>query len=361
MKINKQSLTRRSFLGKTVTLAAGLTLTKSKIWGSPAYIPDLLKHNSKVNGVQIGVITYSYRAIKDQSAEAILQYVLDSGVNAVELMERNPGSSGVAENLIGRPEYKIDRKTFFRLMRLDRKKEISRDEKKQLADLKQQQKSFEKAAANWEKNRNPNDFLKLRKMFNDAGVEIYAFKPDNLLGSKNSDADINYAMKAAKVLGASHVTLELPGPPYGPKNPEHTLRLGKLAEKNGIKVAYHGHTQQHINWWDTALEQSESNVLNPDLGHYIAAGNTDTFEFIKKFNKKIYSMHIKDRKSLENGQDNMPFGMGDTPITETLQLMRDNKYTFPTTIEYEYRTPKESSIIEEIKKCVNYCKNALDS
>ena len=355
MKINKQSLSRRSFLGKTVTLAAGLTLTKSKLWGSPAYIPDLLKHNSKVNGVQIGVITYSYRAMKDQSAEATLQYILDSGVNAVELM------GSVAESFVGKPKNKINTRLYNRLLRKEKKNDLSRDEKKELADLKQQQKSFEKAAANWEKNRNPNDFLKLRKMFNDAGVEIYAFKPDNLLGSKNSDTDINYAMKAGKVLGASHVTLELPGPPYGPKNPEHTLRLGKLAEKNGIKVAYHGHTQQHINWWDTALEQSESNVLNPDLGHYIAAGNTDTFEFIKKFNKKIYSMHIKDRKSLENGQDNMPFGMGDTPITETLQLMRDNKYTFPATVEYEYRTPKESSIIEEIKKCVTYCKNALES
>ena len=37
-------------------------------------------------------------------------------------------------------------------MRLDRKKEISRDEK-QLADLKQQQKSYEKEAANWGKNK----------------------------------------------------------------------------------------------------------------------------------------------------------------------------------------------------------------
>ena len=125
---------------------------------------------------------------------------------------------GVAENYLGRPEYKIDRRTYYRLMRLDRKKEISRDEKKQLADLKQQQKSYEKEAANWGKNRNPNNFLKLRKMFNDAGVEIYAFKPDYLLGKKNSDADINYAMKAGKVLGASHVTLELP------EDPEHTLR-----------------------------------------------------------------------------------------------------------------------------------------
>ena len=47
-------------------------------------------------------------------------------------------------------------------------------------------------------------------------------------------------------------------------------------------------------------------------------------------------MHTKDRKNLENGQDNMPFGMGDTPIKEILQLMRDKKYSFPATIEYEY-------------------------
>ncbi len=349
MKKNKSILTRRSFVGKTITLAAGLSLTGRKLWGSPAYIPNLLKHNSNFNGVQLGVITYSYRAMKDQSAEATLQYILDSGINAIELM------GGVAESFVGKPENKINRRIYSRLKRKEKKKELSRDEKKELDDLDFQQASFEKDLDNWKKNRNAEDFKKLRDMYNSSGVDIYGFKPDYLLRKGNSDANINYAMQAGKILGASHVTLELP------RDPNHSLRLGKLAEKNGIKVAYHGHTQQHINWWNTALEQSESNVLNPDLGHYTAAGNTDTFEFIEKFNKKIYSMHIKDRKSLANGQDNMPFGMGDTPITETLQLMRNNKYTFPATVEYEYKTPEDSTIINEIKKCVEYCKNALES
>ena len=355
MKSKKSILTRRKFFKNAGIAALGLSFGTNKSWGAPAYIPNFLKPNSKINGIQIGVITYSFRGMEDQSAEATLQYILDCGINAIELM------GNVAENYLRKPQYEIDRRTLNRLIRLDRKKEISRDEKKQLADLKQQQKSYEKAAANWKKNRDPNDLFKLRKMFNDAGVEIYAFKPDDLLGSKNSDADISYAMKAGKVLGASHVTLELPGPPYGPKDPEHTLRLGKLAEKNDIKVAYHGHTQQHAKWWDTALKQSESNVMNPDLGHYIAAGNTDVFEFLSKMNKKIYSMHIKDRTTPANGQDYTPFGMGDTPIVDVLQLMRDQKYSFPATIEYEYKTPKNSTIINEIKKCVDYCKNALES
>src|SRR5215203_5635387 len=44
------------------------------------------KPNSLINGVQIGTITYSYRSMPDQSAEATLRYVLESGISAIELM-----------------------------------------------------------------------------------------------------------------------------------------------------------------------------------------------------------------------------------------------------------------------------------
>ena len=44
------------------------------------------KPNSKIEGVQIGTITYSYRSMQDQSAEATLRYILESGISAVELM-----------------------------------------------------------------------------------------------------------------------------------------------------------------------------------------------------------------------------------------------------------------------------------
>src|SRR5581483_9330139 len=44
------------------------------------------KPNSKFNGVQIGTITYSFREMPDQSAEATLKYTVDAGVSAIELM-----------------------------------------------------------------------------------------------------------------------------------------------------------------------------------------------------------------------------------------------------------------------------------
>ena len=55
------------------------------------------KPNSLVHGVQLGTITYSYRAMPDQSAEATLKYVLDSGISAIELM------GGPVESFAGAP------------------------------------------------------------------------------------------------------------------------------------------------------------------------------------------------------------------------------------------------------------------
>ena len=349
MKITKNNLSRRSFLGTTATLAAGLSLAGAKSWGVPAYIPNLLSPNFTINGVQLGVITYSFREMENQSAEAILQYTLDCGITSIELM----GST--AESFIGRPENKMDRRKFYMLSRKARKNELSKNEKKELADLKNQQASYDKEIEVWNKNRSLDGFSKLSKMYNDARVQIYAFKPDYLLTKKNSDANIEYAMKAGKLLGASHVTLELP------RDTAHTLKLGKMAEKNEIKVAYHGHEQQNPTWWDTALSQSPNNAMNIDLGHYVAAGNAAPLQILKDKHQHILSMHVKDRQKPENGKNNMPFGKGDTPIIEALKLMRDEKYTFAATIEYEYKTPENSTIIDEVKKSIAYCKDALES
>ena len=344
MKFNNYH-SRRSFLETTATVVAGLSLTGPAVFGSPAYIPNLFNPNSSRNGVRLGVISYSFRELADQSAEAILQYIKECGVNGVELMGET------AESFLGSPENKIDNKVF---KVLSRKKKITEEERKHLADLILQKESYDKDYEQWRKKVSIADYARLRKMYNDAGVSIYAFKPNYLLSKGNSDANINYAMQAGKFLGASHVTIELP------RKPEHSLKLGQLAEKNGIYIAYHGHEQQNPTWWDTALSQSPYNAINLDLGHYVAAGNPDPMRLIKDKQQHILSMHIKDRKNPANGKMNMPLGKGDTPVKEALQLMRDQKYTFPATIEYEYKTPAGSSIINEIKKSVTYCKDALE-
>ncbi|MEO9891703.1 sugar phosphate isomerase/epimerase [Aurantibacter sp.] len=345
MKNSKNAQSRRKFISKTAVLATGVVLGGPKLFGAPAIITSYNKPFSKVNGVQIGCITYSFRDMEDQSAEATLQYVLDSGISAIELM------GGPAESFAGMPTNPVDRRTMRSLSRVVNPNE---DQKKELADLKAQSASFAKQLTKWRANAPFEKFSDFKKMYADKGVKIYAFKP-NAFGKESSDIDINYGFKAAKALGASHVTVELPG------DDEHTLKLGQMAAKHNMKIAYHGHTQQTPTWWDTALKQSPSNMMNIDIGHYVAAGNTDTLDILKRKNERISSMHLKDRKNKVNGQENMVFGKGDTPVVEILQLMRDNKYKFPATVELEYKIPEGSTSVQEVAKCVEYCKKALES
>src|SRR6184192_1069919 len=63
-----------------------------------ASLAQARKPNSVIGGVRIGTITYSYRSMPDQSAEATLRYVVESGISQIELM------NGPAESFAGAPQ-----------------------------------------------------------------------------------------------------------------------------------------------------------------------------------------------------------------------------------------------------------------
>jgi sugar phosphate isomerase/epimerase len=318
-----------------------------KLFGAPTLVRRLGELPSLINGVQIGCITYSFRDMPDQSAEATLKYVLDSGINAIELM------GGPAESFAGAPKNTLDMRTLFPLMRKRRENQpLTDDEQKTLAEADARMKAYREEVSNWRLSAPMAKFEQVRKMYNQAGVTIYGFKPD-AFGLQATDADIDYGLRSAKALGANQVTLEHPG------NDAHTLRLGKAAEKYGLRVGYHGHEQQTPTFWDTALAQSPANAMNFDLGHYVAAGQPDPLGLIRQKHDRIASMHIKDRQNPAHGKGNLPWGQGDTPLTDVLNLMREQKYTFPAAVELEYQIPAGSNSVAEVKKCLEYCRKAL--
>lgn len=329
-----QDISRRQFLGTTALAVAGIAVASKPAFGVPAILKNLGKPNSLFNGVQIGVISYSWRSMPS-SAEQILQYCIDCNISALELM------GPAAEAFAGAPQAP------------PRTGAPSPGSKRPQLTSEQQaeQAEYIKKLAAWRASVPMDKFEQLRKMYQDAGVSIYAFKP-SALGVNNTDAEVDYAFRAAKALGANHATVELP------TDPGQTKRLGDIAARNKIYVGYHGHLQQTFTAWDVALSQSKYNALNFDMGHYVAAG-FDPIPLIQNKHNHIVSMHTKDRKSKANGGTNMPWGQGDTPINEVLQLMKKNKYKFPATIELEYEIPAGSDAVKETAKCVEYAKKAL--
>ena len=298
-------------------------------------------------GVTIGVQTYSFRTQEDESPLAILEYIKETGIKHVELMGNH------AEPFAGAPASPMDdpAKRAIRIKQW-RQQELTEEEAELAVVLRAEMVQFNADLAKWRSEVDYSKFEELRHLYAANGISIYAFKP-SVFGKDNTDEDIRYGMRAAKAFGANHVTVE------HPEDDEHTARLGKIAEEEGILMAYHGHMQQTPTLWDTALAQSSGNSMNLDFGHYIAAENENPLQIIKDKHASIASMHLKDRQKKSNGGGNLMWGTGDTPISEVVTLIRDNGYTFPITVELEYDIPEGSDAVQEVKRSFEYIKNIL--
>ena len=294
------------------------------------------------NEITLGLQTYSFRTMEDQSPLAILDYVKQTGIKNIELMGNH------AEPFAGAPESMMsERAKMAILIKQYRNEPLTDEEKVIAAEVAAQREAYNAEVQAWRKNVDLKKFEALKALYDEAGISIYAFKP-RVFEKNNTDDDIRYGMRAAKALGASHVTLE------HPEDDAHTARLAKIAEEEGVLIGYHGHEQQTPTLWDTALSQSDANRMNLDFGHYIAAENENPLEIIKTKSDKIVSMHLKDRQKKSNGGGNLVWGSGDTPIVDVVKLIKENGYTFPVTIELEYDIPDGSDAVQEVKKCLAY-------
>jgi sugar phosphate isomerase/epimerase len=222
---------------------------------------------------------------------------------------------------------------------------------------------MQKAAAElkeWRLSVPMEKYKAFRKLYNDAGVSIYAFKLPPTMAM--SEQEYDYIWNVAETLGANHVTMELP------TDDALMQRVGEYAAKRKLRIAFHTHGQGGDSGFDKAIAVSPYTALNLDVGHYFGVTGKSPVPVMIKYNDRIASLHLKDRKGPasagENkgpggGGPNMPWGQGETPLKEVLQAMKQNKYKFPASIEYEYTTPEGSDVLTEIKKCVQYCKDTL--
>jgi len=330
-----QNASRRTFLLQSSLASLGVMLGGKSALASNFFQS---KPNSLIKGVQIGVTTYSYRSMPGHP-DLLLQYCIDSNINAVEL------KGDEVEAYLGKP-----------LSTIKIPKKVAGQNAELSDELKAQIKQYQKDVANWRETISMDKFAALGKKFNAAGVYLFAYKP-NCMAPENTDGEINYALNASRALGANSVSVELPS------DPAHTQRLGDLAKKAKIYIGYHAHLQATETAWDVALAQSPYNSLNLDCGHYMAAGNTkeSLLNLIETKHKRITSMHLKDRKTKANGGKNMPWGEGDTPLKEILTLMKEKKYKMPATIELEYDIPTGSDAVKETKRCRDYAQQLLEA
>jgi sugar phosphate isomerase/epimerase len=321
---------RRVFLCTSALFATALVLfmvfnsCKSTIGKKP---------DSNFGGVQIGAISYSWRSMPC-TAEDILKYCIQSGISSVELM------GNAAEQYAGIPSVPP---------RSERGTEMSEEERSRyrMAVEEAREKQTE-----WRLSVSMDKYKELRKLFNDAGVNIHIvkFSPANW-----TDEEIDYAFRGAKILGAEGISNEI--------GHDACKRLGKFAEKHDMYAIFHNHLQPGDPdfSFDDFLGYSPNNMLNFDVGHYFGATGQHPNGVIERLHDRIFSLHIKDKtgNNSEPANKNLPWGEGETPLAEILNLIQKNNWKIYCDIELEYEIPENSDAVIETTKCVEYCRNIL--
>jgi sugar phosphate isomerase/epimerase len=269
-----------------------------------------------VNGVRIGVQTYSFRQLPrtpdGDMVDVVIRAMRECGLTDCELFapQIEPPGAGRRGTAATQPD--------MRRMPLDA--------------------ALARAAG-------------IRKKFSDAGMTINAYNYS--FAANFSDEDIDRGFAIAKALGTDIITAST------------TLAVAKrvipYAEKHQIVVAMHNHSNiTDPNEFATpesfaaAMKMSKYFKVNLDIGHFTAA-NFDAVAYIREHHANITNLHIKDRR--RNQGDNMPWGQGDTPIREVLQLLKREKWPIRAHVEYEHKG--EAGPVAEVQKCVAFVNNAL--
>jgi len=317
--------------------------------------------DSKIDGVQLGAITYSFNRIAAPDPEAIIRAYVAVGLGECELMSNHcealagapampafgrgggrrqggaPGGgpppaggdpAGAQQRGGGRPQPTPEQQA-------------------------ERQAAMEKVAQ-WRSSATPETWKAVRKKFNDAGVEVWLLCYN--MQDSMKDSDIEYGFSMAKGLGvkamSTSTTLTM------------AKRIAPIAESHKMMVGYHGHDQTSdpnqtatLESYDTLMAYGKYNGINLDIGHFTAA-NYDAVAFIKQHHDKITNLHIKDRKK-DHGPNVAEWGTGDTPIKAVMQLMKENRYPFPANLELEYQGLTAENIVDETKKCFAYVKSCL--
>jgi sugar phosphate isomerase/epimerase len=324
--------------------------------------------NSKIAGVQVGSITYSFNLLASPDPQKIIDAYVTIGLGEAELMSnhcealagapampnfgrgRGPGgppAAGAARGPGGQPPAGAPPQPGGQ-----------RGGGGGRAPLTPEQQAERDAAQTklvaWRSSANAATWKAVRQKFNDAGVEV-ALLCYNMQDAMK-DEDIEYGFSMAEGLGVKGITTST--------TLTMAKRIAPIADKHKLMVGYHGHDATSdpnqtatLESYDTLMAYGKYNGINLDIGHFTAA-NYDAVAFIKQHHDKITNLHLKDRKK-DHGPNVAVWGTGDTPMKEVLQLLKKEKYPFPANMELEYPVPEGSTIVEEGKKCFAYVKQCL--
>ena len=264
-------LSRREFVKTALGGTGGLMIHAGGMELASPRQAAVKKTSSVFGGLQIGVMTYSFR---DRRLDEALENIVDMGFSSVELYSGHldPFKAGDVE------------------------------------------------IKGW------------KRRFADAGVKIRSYYVD--FPESATDEQMDRPFIGAQLLGidilSSTVGKHLV-PRIGKACQKFNMRVGLHNERWPNKQP--DQIEGPRDFLEVLEKSSERINITLDVGHFYAAGY-DPVKFIREHHDRIVGLHLKDRER-ESQHTDLPFGKGTTPLITVARTLKNLRFTHAANIEWE--------------------------
>jgi inosose dehydratase len=189
-------------------------------------------------------------------------------------------------------------------------------------------------------------FHTARARFDQAGIRCVSYYSATI----KEDADLENAIRFAKILGSDNVTGDATG--------SILTRIDRRFTHEQLTFGIHNHYFKDEKF---AYESAED-VLNAlkglsrtvgataDVGHFASCGH-DPVDALRKLGPNLKLVHLKDIQAA-NGEVNVLLGQGISRIPEAMKELRRQKFAGLVAVEYE----KEGDVNEDMRRDMEFAR-----
>lgn len=179
-----------------------------------------------------------------------------------------------------------------------------------------------------------------RAKFDGAGIRCVSYYTATI----KEDADLENAVRFAKILGAQNVTGDATGSILG--------RIDRRFGKEGLTFGIHNHYFKGEKFAYESPEDvlqalaglSDAVGATADVGHFASCGH-DPVDAVRKLGPRLKLVHLKDIQAVD-GEVNVLLGAGISRIPKVMKELRRQKFSRLVAIEYE----SEGDVTEAMRK-----------
>ena len=200
-------------------------------------------------------------------------------------------------------------------------------------------------------NSTSDQLAELGKKLDRAGIKMSSHGVNRFTDDHEANRKI---FEFAKRAGLKNITAN--------PQPNAFDSLDKLVAEFNIRICIHNHgpgsSYDKIDQVVDAVKDHDPRIgACVDTGHFIRSGE-DPIEAVKRLDKRVFALHIKDEEKQEKKSRNVIIGSGFLDVTQLFKTLKAINFPADGSISLEYEANPQNPI-DDIQQCLSVAEESI--